>query len=509
MNMRCPALPLPSSFPRSGYARALCLSWALTCAALATGCGTAQSALPFIPADAPLRYSTYFNAQGQLRGEEWALALMGHPSHREQVFLQLQQGLFPASEAWLTLETVCRGAGALLAQEHARPACTLLPAEAGCEFNWNPVRALLPGEGPGRQRLLDTYKEGYDARWAQVQPGFHARAESARAAMLMAGATLGRTPAAAESRAVAAEGRAAGAESRAAAAEGRALGAETRALAAEGEAAGARTARLVSAESLGLRRALSAEEASILETRLLELEAESVGRREAFSAAELHSGRLAPRPSPSKLSAEDALRWNEFEAYRQRRFQEVRSQWRGGKSTLSVKPPLRWEDYRQFRNHFQSCIEFESRVGGILLRELEQPASARRVLRDSQQPLLARHVGTKKSGQEGVRYPDFLAVDEATLKEGSAPRVESVSVKKRDFSRMSAKEVHQQATADALEAMNKYGGSLEVRRSGHPLFGQTVPVSQVHLIYDIRGIGTWRNLLQETCRQEGVKVHFE
>lgn len=486
----------------SGLAQALGLTLALSCATLAAGCGTAQSALPFVPADAPLRYSTYFNSRGQLRGEEWALALMGHAAHREQVFLQAEQGLFPASEAWLSLEGVCRGAGALLAQEHTRLACTALPSEVGCEFNWNPVRTLLPGEGPGRQRLLDTYKEGYDARWAQLQPGFHAKAEATRAATLMLGATVGRTPAAAESKAAATE-------SRAAAADSRALGAEARALAAEGEAAGATATRLVSAESLGLRRALSTEEASALETRLLDLEAESIGKREAFSAAELRSGRLAPRPRPSELSAEDSLRWDEFEAYRQRRFHEVRSQWRGSQGSLSVKPPLRWEDYRQFRNHFQSCIEFESKVGGILLRELEQPAASRRVLRDSQQPLLSRHVGTTKLGQDGVRYPDFLAVDEATLKQGNAPRVESVSVKKRDFSRLNKKEVEHKVRTDIEEAKTQYGGALEVRRPGHPLYGRTVQVSKVHLVYADVGVGEWRSLIQETCRRVGVEVHFE
>jgi hypothetical protein len=492
----------PRSFSLPRFAQALCLSWALACAALGVGCGTAQSALPFIPADAPLRYSTYFNSQGQLRGEEWALALMGHSAHREQVFLQAQQGLFPASDAWLTLEAVCHGAGAQLAQENARPACTVLPSEAGCEFNWNPVRSLIPGEGPGRQRLLDTYQEGYDARWAQLQPGFHARAESARATMLMAGATLGRTPATAESKAVAAE-------SRAAAAESRALGAEARALASEGEAAGARATRLVSAESLGLRRALSAEEASALETRLLEWEVESAGKREAFAAQELRSGRLSPRPKPSELAAEDILRWNEFEAYRQRRFHEVRAQWNGGKGSLSVKPPLRWEDYRQFRDHFQRCLQFESKVGGILLRELEQPASSRRVLRDSQRPLLARHVGTRQSGQEGVRYPDFLAVDEATLRNGNVPRVESVSVKKRDFSGMSDKEVQHQVIGDAQEATSKYGGLLEVRRPGHPLYGRVVQVSKVHLVYEAQTVGAWKPRIQELCRQRRVEVHFE
>jgi hypothetical protein len=500
--MRCPSLPLLPSFCSSRFTQALCLTLALTYAALAAGCGTAQSALPFVPADAPLRYSTYFNSRGQLRGEEWALTLMGHATHREQVFLQAQQGLFPASEAWLSLEAVCRGAGALLAQEHASHGCTVLPAEAGCEFNWNPVRALIPGEGPGREHLLDTYQEGYDARWAQLQPGFHARAEAARATMLMGGTTLGRTPAAAESKAAAAE-------SRAAAAEGRALSAEARALAAEGEAAGARATRLVSAESLGLRRALSTEEASALETRLLELEAESAGKRQAFSAEELRSGRLAPRPRPSELSAEDSPRWDEFEAYRQRRFHEVRSQGRGGKVTPSVKPPLRWEDYRQLRNHFQSCLDFESKVGGILLRELEQPAGSRRVLRDSQQPLLARHVGTTKLGQDGVRYPDYLAVDEATLKQGSVPHVESVSVKKRNFSRLNAKEVAQRVETDILEAKTQYGGRLGVRRPGHPLYGRTVQVSKVHLVYADDGIGGWRSFIQEACKEAGVEVHFE
>jgi hypothetical protein len=228
------------------------LGLALAAVSLVSGCGTAQSALPFVAPDAPLRYSTYINSRGQLRGEEEALALMGHASHREQVFREAQQGLFPASEAWPYLEAVCHGAGALLAQHHARPACTLLPREAGCEFNWNPVRTLLPGEGPGRQYLLDTYKAGYDARWALVQRRFHVQAEIARAGMLMAGATLGRTPAAADSKAAAAD-------SKAAAAEGRALGAEARAAAIEAEAAGATAVRLVSAESLGLRRVLSAE----------------------------------------------------------------------------------------------------------------------------------------------------------------------------------------------------------------------------------------------------------
>ncbi|MFL5346919.1 MAG: hypothetical protein ACJ8AT_19220 [Hyalangium sp.] len=475
---------------------------ALAMVAMASGCGTTQSALPFVPADAPLRYSTYLNSHGQLRGEDWALVLMGHPAHREQVFLQARQGLFPASEAWLYLEAVCRGAGAVVAQENAQTTCTVFPAEAGCEFNWKPVGVLIPGAGPGRDRLFEVYKQGYDERWERLRRGFHARAELVRAGTLMAGPLLGRTPAAAE-------GSTTATESNATAAEGRALSAETGALAAEGELAGVRATSLLSAESLGLGRALSAEEASALESRLLELEAESPGKREAFSSEELRSGKLAPKPTPSELPEEEALRWNEFEAYRQRRLQEVRSQRLGTMGSLSVKPPLRWEAYRDLRHHFESCYEFESRVGGILLQELEQPAGARRLLTGSRQPLLARHVGTKKSGQQGVRYPDYLAVDEATLKEGSVPRVETVSVKLRNFSKMSATEVARQVRVDLEEAMDKYGGRLEVRRPEHPLYGRTVQISRLHLVYEAQSVGAWQSVIQDLCQKAGVEVHFE
>jgi hypothetical protein len=123
-------------------------------------------------------------------------------------------------------------------------------------------------------------------------------------------------------------------------------------------------------------------------------------------------------------------------------------------------------------------------------------------------PATSRRVPTKQ-GQEGVRYPDFLAVDEATLKHGSTPRVESISVKKRTFSRMNASEVERLVKADLQEATSKYGGTLEVRRPGHPLYGRSVQVSKVHIVYEAQGVGTWKPLIQELCKQRRVEVHFE
>jgi hypothetical protein len=46
-------------------------------------------------------------------------------------------------------------------------------------------------------------------------------------------------------------------------------------------------------------------------------------------------------------------------------------------------------------------------------------------------------------------------------------------------------------------------------RPGHPLYGRTVQVSKAHLVYEAKGVGEWRDLIQETCKQVGVEVHFE
>ena len=89
------------------------------------------------------------------------------------------------------------------------------------------------------------------------------------------------------------------------------------------------------------------------------------------------------------------------------------------------------------------------------------------------------------------------------------PRVETISVKKRTFSKMDEAEVATQVRADILEATTKHGGRLEVRRPGHPLYGHTVPVSKVHLIYDASIVGRWQELIRRIGKEAGVGVHFE
>lgn len=131
-------------------------------------------------------------------------------------------------------------------------------------------------------------------------------------------------------------------------------------------------------------------------------------------------------------------------------------------------------------------------------------------MRGMKQPRTDGNVGLRREGSTSVFYTDDLIVDQATLKSG-APRVETVSTKQRDFHRMSDKEAADQVRTDAREALAKYGGEVEVRRQGHPLFGRRVTVSRVHLVYDAKLVpegSAVRDRMSEAARMTGVEIHF-
>jgi hypothetical protein len=74
---------------------------------------------------------------------------------------------------------------------------------------------------------------------------------------------------------------------------------------------------------------------------------------------------------------------------------------------------------------------------------------------------------------------------------------------------MRATEVNSLVEADAQQAVHQYGGALQVRRRGHPLYGRTVQVSKVHLVYEHKGAGQWGDLIQRICDRANIEVHFE
>lgn len=247
-------------------------------------------------------------------------------------------------------------------------------------------------------------------------------------------------------------------------------------------------------------------EVSAIEARLVEAEALARGARQTTVLAKLAGERpLLEKPLPGAAGRE-AL-WRDYIAYWERRYAELASP---DALAKGVKGPLEWPGYQAFRTRVRAAIEVQASVAEMLRGEAKLPAAERMVLRGMKQPLTETNVGLKREGKASVVYVDHIAVDGATLK-SSAPRVESISTKQRDFKRMSENEAKNQVAADAREALTKYGGEVEVRRRGHPLFGRRVTVSRVHLMYDGRlvpGESPVRTAMLKAAEEAGVEIHF-
>ena len=72
------------------------------------------------------------------------------------------------------------------------------------------------------------------------------------------------------------------------------------------------------------------------------------------------------------------------------------------------------------------------------------------------------------------------------------------------------KEVQAAVQADVEEALSKYGRRLEIRRPDHPLFGRTIEVRKVHLVYEAKLIDPrLRKAIIDAGASRGVAVHFQ
>ncbi len=272
--------------------------------------------------------------------------------------------------------------------------------------------------------------------------------------------------------------------------------------AGEGRAAAAGAEQLaVQSGSLGL-----AVEVSAMEARLVEAEAQEIGARQTGGVKELAGLRPSLENPPPGAEANEAL-WRDYVSYWDQRYAELTNP---AGPAEGVKPPLTWSGYRSFRTRFKNAMEFQVKVSALLRGEVKLSQGERKVLRGLKQPRTDANVGLKHEGSASVTYADDLAVDEATLK-SSEPRVESVSIKQRDFRRMSEGKAEEQVRADAQEALAKYGGEVEVRRRGHPLFERRVTVSRVHLVYDEAFVPEdefFRRSMRGAAKEKGVELHF-
>ncbi len=222
-------------------------------------------------------------------------------------------------------------------------------------------------------------------------------------------------------------------------------------------------------EQVGLTR-------EVVEAWLALVELESTGPRLSRDVAVLRKQRPSVDAPPS--GAEGNPSWAEYVAYYEKRLGEVE---RG----TAAKGPLRWAPYEELRGWFARGLAFEHLMVALLEADAALPRAQRRFLGDFVQPRIQRYVGVKKP-DSGLRYADVLIIEEGELA-GGTRRVETLSFKSRDLSGLEYEALVVQMVADAREALQKYGGTLDIRRESlQPLLrqGSQVPVQRVRLVYE-------------------------
>ncbi|MFY0583511.1 hypothetical protein ACN28S_62700 [Cystobacter fuscus] len=214
----------------------------------------------------------------------------------------------------------------------------------------------------------------------------------------------------------------------------------------------------------------------VVEAKLAAAELESTSPRLTVDLAVLEKQR--PTLDAPPPGAQDNPRWREYVAYYERRMGEL-------KEGNTVKGPLRWAAYETMWNGFTRGLIFERFMVKLLRADAKLPRTQRRFLGDFDKPRVESYVGVRKT-DTGLRYADVLIVEEGELA-GRPRRVETLSLKSRNFSGLRQEALTAQMIEDAKEALRKYGETLDIRRDSlQPLFreGSEVPVQRVRLIYE-------------------------
>ena len=215
----------------------------------------------------------------------------------------------------------------------------------------------------------------------------------------------------------------------------------------------------------------------VLDAKLLELELEIPGPRLSGDVAVLEKQLTALEKSPPAGATGHPL-WSEYLDYGRQRLVDLRqgTKVRRGRT---LEPPLKWEGYQEMRGLWLRGLAFERDMAKLLRDDAALPRAQRRFLQDFEDPRVETYVGVRKPTTD-LRFADVLVIEQKPPP-GQPPRVETFSFKSRDFSGLKAKALEAQMKADAREAFRKYGGTLDIRRTG--LEGRAT-VQRVRLIYE-------------------------
>jgi hypothetical protein len=427
----------------------------------------------------PFKYSLYLEGKSLSPGAD--LLLVQRPEHLEHVYAQ-RRGNPEAELLFKWLESQFEQTGVRFADMTVLACALDLPIR--CTPDWEFIDSVLGhSDGPGATHLRRVLADSFSARARQrgMENTVVLSITHAVMARGMMKAAVSKATVAAEARAAAGSVPPTGL--RGSTAEPRPLPAAT----AEAAAAGAE--RLVTVTG----RLRAPRDLSAIRAKLVEAEALETGARQTAVLKDLVRLRPLPERPPAGLPAGEAL-WRDYVTYWERRFSELSAP---GARVAGIRPPLTWENY-------------QSDVSAMLQGEVEKPQGKRRLLHEMARPRMEENVGLAHEGSDARTYVDQFALDEAAL-ESNAPRVETFSTKQRDFTRMDKGAIATQVQADAREAFKKYGGTVEIRRPGHPLFERSVTVTQVHVVYDESVVPqdlALREEMKSIAGNLGVTLHF-
>ncbi|PTL76886.1 hypothetical protein [Vitiosangium sp. GDMCC 1.1324] len=245
----------------------------------------------------------------------------------------------------------------------------------------------------------------------------------------------------------------------------------------------------------------------VVEARLAAVELEFTGPRLPKNVGVLEKYRPSLDAPPPE--ARGNPRWREYVDYYERRLGEV-------EKGTAAEGPLKWEHYERMRAWFARGLAFERDMVNLLREDAKKPRAERHFLGDFDRPRVETQVGVRKLGP-GLRYADVLVIEEGEL--GGRPRrVETFSFKSRDLSGLGEQALEAQMIADAREALQKYGETLDIRRDSlQPLLpeGSRVSVQRVRLVYEgdalkPTDIDDLNRAVSETKREvPGVEVLFQ
>ncbi|ATB39790.1 hypothetical protein CYFUS_005238 [Cystobacter fuscus] len=246
---------------------------------------------------------------------------------------------------------------------------------------------------------------------------------------------------------------------------------------------------------------------AMVEAKLAAAELEATGPRLPMDVRRLEKHRPALDAPPSE--ARGNPRWREYVDYYEKRLNEV-------KKGEALEGPLKWAPYERMRAWFARGLAFERDMVRLLREDALKPRAERRFLGDFDRPRIETQVGVRKPGP-GLRYADVLVIEEGGVG-GQPRRVETFSFKSRNLALLEEEAMKAQMKADASEALQNYGETLDIRRGSLQSLlpgGSEVQVPRVRLIYEGGALKpTDVNLLKRAVNEikavvPGVEVVFQ